>query len=47
MTEITYESDIFYSQLAVFQYGLENPFNDWNDIHILVLFPMMQNVKLL
>lgn len=34
MCEITFESDIFYSQLAVFQYGLENPFNDWNDTHI-------------
>jgi hypothetical protein len=34
MTEITFEIDIFYSQLAVFQYGLENPFNEWNDIHI-------------
>ena len=34
MTEINFESDIFYSQLAVFQYGLKNPFNDWNDIHI-------------
>lgn len=59
MTEINFESDIFYSQLAVFQYGLKNPFNDWNDIHInqgfalrgdlyvMVLFPMIQNVKLL
>lgn len=34
MSEITFESDIFYSQLAVFQYGLENPFNDWNDTHV-------------
>ncbi|SDN65280.1 Competence protein J (ComJ) [Bacillus sp. OK048] len=34
MNEITFKSDIFYSQLAIFQYGLENPFNDWNDIHI-------------
>lgn len=34
MSEITFESDIFYCQLAVFQYGLENPFNDWNDTHV-------------
>jgi hypothetical protein len=34
MNEITLEIDIFYSQLAVFQYGLDNPYNDWNDIHI-------------
>ncbi|MBA2174875.1 competence protein [Halobacillus locisalis] len=34
MSEITFESDILYSQIAVFQYGLENPFNDWNDTHV-------------
>jgi hypothetical protein len=34
MNEMTFESDILYSQLAVFQYGLENPFNDWNDTHV-------------
>ncbi|MBP3951783.1 competence protein ComJ [Bacillus suaedae] len=34
MSEITFKSDIFYSQLAVFQHGLEHPFNDWNDTHV-------------
>lgn len=34
MNEVTFESDIFYSKIAVFQYGLENPFNDWNDTHV-------------
>lgn len=34
MSEITFESNILYSQLAIFQYGLENPFNDWNDTHV-------------
>jgi hypothetical protein len=33
MNEISFESDTLYSQLAVFQFGLENPFNDWNDTH--------------
>lgn len=34
MNEITFDSKIFYSQLAVFQYDLNHPFNDWNDTHI-------------
>jgi hypothetical protein len=34
MNEITFKTDIYYSQLSVFQNGLENPFNDWNDTHI-------------
>jgi hypothetical protein len=34
MSDLTFEIDIFYSQLAVFQSGLENPYNNWNDIHL-------------
>ncbi|MCC5801826.1 competence protein ComJ [Rossellomorea vietnamensis] len=33
MNEISFESDTLYSQLAVFQFGLENPFNDWSETH--------------
>lgn len=34
MKEATFECDILYSQIAVFNYGLDNPYNDWNDIHV-------------
>jgi len=34
MAEYTFECEIFYSQIALFQYGLDNPFNDWNDTHV-------------
>ncbi|AYC29983.1 competence protein ComJ [Paenisporosarcina cavernae] len=34
MSEFSFESEIFYSQIALFQYGLDNPFNDWNDTHV-------------
>ncbi|WP_228409616.1 competence protein ComJ [Radiobacillus deserti] len=34
MSGITFDSDILYSQLAVFQYGLEPPFNYWNDTRV-------------
>lgn len=34
MKEATFECDIMYSQIAVFNYGLENPYNDWNDTHV-------------
>ncbi len=34
MSEVSFETNIFYSQLALFQYGLDNPFNDWNETHV-------------
>lgn len=34
MSEVTFNCDVMYSQIAVFKYGLDNPYNDWNDIHI-------------
>lgn len=34
MSEFFFESEIFYSQIALFQYGLDNPFNDWNEAHV-------------
>jgi len=34
MSEFTFETEIFYSQIALFQYGLDNPFNDWNETHV-------------
>jgi hypothetical protein len=34
MSEYTFESEIFYSQIALFKYGLDNPFNNWNDTHV-------------
>jgi Competence protein J (ComJ) len=33
MNEISFKSDTLYSQIAVFLFGLENPFNDWSDTH--------------
>lgn len=32
--DLIFNMDISYSQLVVFQKGIENPFNDWQDIHI-------------
>ncbi len=32
--DLIFNLDISYSQLVVFQKGIENPFNDWEDIHI-------------
>lgn len=32
--EVSFTLDISYSQLAVFQKGMENPFNDWEDTHV-------------
>ena len=34
MSEYTFEFEIFYSQIALFKHGLDNPFNDWNEIHV-------------
>lgn len=34
MSEFSFETEIFYSQIALFQYGLDNPFNDWNETHV-------------
>lgn len=34
MKEVTFKLNIVYSQIAVFQCGMENPYNDWNDIHV-------------
>lgn len=34
MSEFSFETEIFYSQIALFQYGLNNPFNDWNETHV-------------
>ncbi|WP_330949750.1 competence protein ComJ [Virgibacillus sp. MG-45] len=34
MSEFSFETEILYSQIALFQYGLDNPFNDWNEIHV-------------
>lgn len=34
MAEYTFECEIYYSQIALFQYGLDNPFNNWNDTHV-------------
>ena len=32
--EENFALDISYSQLVVFQKGIENPFNDWEDTHV-------------
>lgn len=34
MKEVNFEFNILYSQIAVFQCGMENPYNDWNDTHV-------------
>lgn len=34
MNEITFDCEIYYSQLSVCKYGMKNPFNDWTDIHV-------------
>lgn len=34
MNEFSFEIEILYSQIALFQYGLDNPFNDWNETHV-------------
>jgi hypothetical protein len=34
MSEFSFETEILYSQIALFQYGIDNPFNDWNETHI-------------
>lgn len=34
MSEFSFETEIFYSQIALFQYGIDNPFNDWNELHV-------------
>ncbi|MBT2701197.1 hypothetical protein J7E79_28345 [Bacillus sp. ISL-40] len=34
MSEFSFETEIFYSQIALFQYGIDNPFNDWNETHV-------------
>ena len=34
MEKSIFNLEISYSQLAVFLYGLENPFNDWTDTHV-------------
>src|SRR6266404_659623 len=30
----SFDIDIFYCQIAVFQAGLKNPFNDWTETHV-------------
>lgn len=32
--EVNFTLDISYSQLVVFQKGIENPFNDWENTHV-------------
>ena len=32
--EVNFTLDISYSQLVVFQKGMENPFNDWENTHV-------------
>jgi hypothetical protein len=34
MSEFSFETEILYSQIALFQYGLDNPFNDWSETHV-------------
>lgn len=34
MREFSFDSEILYSQVALFQFGLDNPFNDWSDVHV-------------
>lgn len=34
MSEFSFETAILYSQIALFQYGLDNPFNDWSETHV-------------
>jgi Competence protein J (ComJ) len=34
MSAFSFETDILYSQIALFQFGIENPFNDWNETHV-------------
>ncbi|RDI38384.1 competence protein ComJ [Falsibacillus pallidus] len=34
MSECSFETEIFYSQIALFKYGLDNPFNDWRKPHV-------------
>jgi hypothetical protein len=34
MGKVTIKTEISYSQITVFQYGMDQPFNDWTDIHV-------------
>ncbi|MGD6849144.1 competence protein ComJ [Rossellomorea aquimaris] len=34
MSEFSFETQILYSQIALFQSGLVTPFNDWNETHV-------------
>ncbi|QST00326.1 hypothetical protein IMZ31_01620 [Pontibacillus sp. ALD_SL1] len=34
MSEFSFETEILYNQIALFQYGIINPFNDWSETHV-------------